>query len=211
MMTPWRSNLGLLKRLVRRNPVSLPQQHSAITVSPWRRIPKRRTTLWSQKTVTQIFLTDGFFDRISWEKRWLFPCHGLFFCRGFHSGIIDPPFTSCNKELKTLLPLVIVMCHMYNRVSNTTSVLIVCEECRHHVCKHMYIFHFVLNNAVRTNQRSLSLPRSLSLSLSLYGNVSQLNATVLHDMGICTTPNVICYGRASASGSLLAVNTVPCR
>jgi hypothetical protein len=41
----------------------------------------------------------------------------------------------------------------------------------------------VLNSAMRTNQRNVSL----------YGDISQLNAPVLHDMDICTTPTVIRY------------------
>lgn len=113
----------------------------------------------------------------------MFPCHGLFFCRVFGSGVIDPPFIICNMELKTLLSLVIVTCHRYNREFHKTSVVIVCEDFGHQMCKHIHITHLVLNSAVRTNQRIVSS----------YGDVSQLNAPVLHDMGICTTSTVIRY------------------
>jgi hypothetical protein len=48
-------------------PVSLPTSHSAMKVSPWSRITKGRTTLWSQ-TAAKIFFPNGFFDLICWEK-----------------------------------------------------------------------------------------------------------------------------------------------
>jgi len=105
------------------------------------------------------------------------------FCRVFGSGVIDPPFITCNMELKTLLSLVIVTCHRYNREFHKTSVVIICKDFGHHVCRHIDVTHLVLNSAVRTNQRSVSL----------YSDVSQLNSPVFHDMGIRTTHTVIRY------------------
>lgn len=66
----------------------------------------------------------------------MFPRHGIFF-ESFESGAINPCFIPYSMALKKLLSMVSVMCHMYNRESPTTSVVVVCEDYWHHVCKHI--------------------------------------------------------------------------
>jgi hypothetical protein len=98
IITPWCSNPGLLQGIVRRNP----RKYTATALNNYSVTMVTDT----QKTHTFMFpedsCPDGVFERICWEKRWVYPRHGLF-CRGFGSFVIDLLFITCNMELKTLV------------------------------------------------------------------------------------------------------------